>query len=201
MKQILLVLFSTLVFTKLWASSPEVKPVLPSETETEVRSAEDLDAFSLSPSPPVPPATLSEKEYYYAFEHSLSPRFGYQYDFHDKKNKFSGGFSYNHISPIGESYEFNLDFLGGKGRFDIAKKKILNYSGRLRYNFKYMLAVDLNPKDGLATILKYQNYYIAAGTGFEFTIFDPASIRLDIEIFQSTERTIAAAFIGYAFAW
>jgi hypothetical protein len=72
---------------------------------------------------------------------------------------------------------------------------------RFRGFYKFGGGIRIVPDEQLVTFLKLANWQMRLGTGFEYAVLDPVSIRLDVESAVSTQFISLMATLGLAFAF
>jgi hypothetical protein len=179
----------------------------PSSSEDETRQ-EDLDrlrSLDIAKPPPAPPGERVPLEYFHRYRQGLTLRLGSIYDTDPAKGSspgFLGGAQYVFASAnLLRNYEAGFDLLSdGTGvmhaafRFPYSRTSFRPYT-------KAGAGIRLVPEDRLITFLRYQNYQIRGAAGFEWTIDDPVSIRLEAEAAIGMEQIQASVNMGAVFSF
>jgi hypothetical protein len=59
----------------------------------------------------------------------------------------------------------------------------------------------LESKENLATFARLSNYYVRAAVALEFTVDNPISVRLEMEVLVGSKDTLGAGTAGLTYGW
>lgn len=112
------------------------------------------------------------------------------------------GFQYMLPKFLSPKFEAGADLHGnGEGHLHFGLRWILRERSYFRPSYKLALDHHLESKENLATVARLSNYYIRGGVAVEFTVWNPVSVRLEMESFISTKDTWGEGTLGLTYGW
>ncbi len=169
----------------------------------EKAPAEKIETIDIAPAPGGgAPGGVVGGEYFFPYRESMSPRLGAILDGEGgERALYSVGFQLLYQTRTLRSYEGGLDLVSdGTGRAHFARRWF-HARSRLRPYSKAGLGVKLIPKDGLATVLKPDNWQARGAVGLERLLLAPLSFRCELEAALGTGGFELALTAGYSWAW
>lgn len=86
-----------------------------------------------------------------------------------------------------------------QGYLNWAQKWVFEREARTRYSLKAGVSLKWDPSEEIAAPIALKNYQIRGGATLEHSIQNPGSLRVDLEIGQSTIETFGLVSLGYSF--
>lgn len=175
--------------------------------DSSVDPARQEEMHSLTVTPP-PPFKVERKfsvgeNYFYPYQSSISPRFGFYFDSQALTSlQYIFGFNYLVESINGRHWEFGADlYSNGSGSLNGGYRWIFNSNGKFRPYVKGGGSLLMIPSDGLGNFISLSHFRVMAAAGFEDIIRDPMSVRFDLELLAGTKGTAVNILLGYSWAW
>jgi hypothetical protein len=199
------VTISSAAGTRANAAPTPVSPDLSRESDTQsVPTPEEIERAKLVHPSPAEPIHIDpiENDYFYRYHRALSLRGGGEIALSDLKNP----------GPVmGILYWFpirNLDGLeagadltrDGFGTIHAGLRTALG-NERFRWFYKWGAGIRVVASDQLVTFVRPRNWQLRGAGGFEVTLSDPFSFRVDVDAIYGIERSVVDATVGLAFAW
>lgn len=195
------------------AAPPPPEPDLDPPTRSESAPAEKIEAtvsetIDITPVGDIDSDTdvrTTSNEYFFPYRRSISPRVGSVFntdEYADERRLlFLAGFQYLYQSKRLKNYEAGLDLISnGTGRAHFGRRWI-HARTRFRPYSKAGAGFKLVPEDGLATVLKLENWNVRGAVGFERLLLAPLSLRCDLELVVGPSDLEMIAALGYSWAW
>lgn len=168
------------------------------------RGSEDLEDNNLLTTPqPERPSERASRTYYYPYRKALSPMVGFALTT-DRDTPFSYSAGINYLWPkfTSPQAEIGADIMGEfGGHIHFSVRKIWFERSYYRPYVLGGITHEVDARDGFATILDWENYYLHAALGFEDVVLLPKSARLEIRGMAGLERQMLILLIGGAWAW
>lgn len=210
------------MFILLWTASLSAAPTAPAvdvqekETDTDqdpaqlnsgIKKAPEIETLSSGtiPESPKENSDLEEyQKYFYRYNESLSFRLGANHDFgnppdeEDDNTSAQLGFAYMFESEGKAHIETGFDLFPKREEFliHVGLKVVEMYTEAFRPHYKLGAALKLDSGDKFNTPIKTENYFIFGGLGFEDTLSDPISVRVDMELFYSKDNALFVLSAG-----
>ncbi len=155
--------------------------------------------------PPPPQKSPARIGYYYRYRQSLTLRLGGMFRRNlpeEQDETFSViGLQFSLKTDHQSIYEIGADMLSGaQGAVHLARKWVYGDS-RFRPFTKIGLGLIVEPKNNLASVLKYEKLLLEGSWGFEHLFADPQSIRIELEAAAGRENLQGTLLLGYVWAW
>jgi len=142
-----------------------------------------------------------EKEYFYTYKQSISPRIGVLV-FDTDELFFLFGFHYMLASNNSPWHEIGTDLVSnGTGNFNWCYKWVFFETTRTRPFVKAGANLKLDPSLGLSNFVALQNYSLKIAIGIEDMLADPLSGRIDLEGLIGMSGYNYSLVLGYSWAW
>jgi hypothetical protein len=188
------------------APSPDfVDPVPEPKPQTEEQRALQ-QSVDIAPQPPAPPSEARKIGYFYKYRSALSAFFygGFSTkDYADGKSQPFQRFSLQYLFPTAslDALEVGADLQSdGSGALGLSYRWIFSRT-KFRPYTKLGAAIRIEPKDQIAALLRLKHYQVRGSAGFERTISDPISARLDAELIGGPRGVEALVGLGLVWAW
>jgi hypothetical protein len=175
--------------------------------ELQQPSTNDIDAnnLMLAPleSPKENPSSESEVQNDYRYRQSLTPILGLVGSTDaDHRLEYNIGFRYlwpRFYQPQAELGVELLSEFGGHALFGVKR----TFFDRTLYRpfYLYGISHEFVPKERIATVTTYKNYYLRGSIGFEDTLKMPKSIRVELEARLGIERQMILLNFGYSWGF
>lgn len=178
---------------------PKEKP--PTEEQRALRQSIDI-----APQPPAPSSEARKLGYFYKYRSALSAFYFAgldSKDIADAKSQPFQRFSLQYLFPTEtlHALEVGADLQSdGSGALGLSYRWIFSRT-KFRPYTKLGAAIRIEPDDQLAALLRIKNYQVRGSAGFERTISDPISLRLDAELIAGPRSVEALVGLGLAWAW
>ncbi len=199
---------------KAWAAKP--KPTVETEENksdldesaretTELEAARAADTVDIAPAPPASARTVKyQNDFFYAYRKSLSALAGVASSSETRNETNTpamGTILFSFVAPNLKTYEAGADLLSnGVGALHISQRWVLART-EFRPYFKAGLGVVTIPEDRLATFIRYENFRLQGGTGFEYSVTKPMSLRFELNAALSAKAFQAGIVAGGTWAW
>ncbi len=175
------------------------------KTKTDAnQGTKDLEEHNLMPTARLPsPSEKATRTYYYPYRKALSPMVGFAMTT-DRDTPFTYSAGINYLWPrfTSPQAEIGADIMGEfGGHIHFSVRKIWFERNYYRPYLLGGITHEVDARDGFATILDWENYYLHAALGFEDVILLPKSARLEIRGLAGLERQMLILLIGGAWAW
>lgn len=203
-----------LVYSSSFSAPFEISPTADTKSQQDINNHQedtDLSQFSITPAPPVPKAKKTEKPVYVYYKSAMSPRFGAVIGNAEEENNSDAqafdfgyllGFNYYYDTITQGKFETGLDlYSDGIGVFNFSKKWVYSPTAKLSPHIKVGVDLILRPKNGFATILDIDNYLLFGSLGIEDFLYDPMSLRFDIEAAVGIKDYSIRLVFGYTWGW
>ncbi len=152
--------------------------------------------------PSVARRAAEENAYFYKFRNSLSFRAGLEESLNDVENPgplfgFLYAFPLQDLRGVEAGADLSRD---GNGTIHFASRQT---SGTEKFRWFYKLGggIKIVASDQLVTFLRLRNWQARLSGGFEFTVSDPVSLRLDLDSVLNTSGVSLLGTLGVQFAW
>jgi hypothetical protein len=167
-----------------------------------------IDTINITPVGPVGESGASDggaSEYFFPYRQALSPRLGTAWNSEAASDGESllylAGFQFRAQSRRLKNYEAGIDLISDStGRLSVARHWFFSRA-RFRPFAKAGGALKLVPREGLATVLKLENYFARGAIGFEQMLLTPLSFRMELEAAAGLEAFEVIVSAGYSWAW
>lgn len=183
------------------------EPSTNSDLDREKIPAERIDSIDITEvkGDPFKANDFGSSEYFYPYRRSVSPRLGTLFNSSeyadDKSILYLVGFQLLFQDQFRRSFEGGLDLVSnGTGRAHFSHRWFHSRS-RFRPFSKVGLGVKIIPKNGLATLVKFDNWQARGAIGFEHLLLAPLSFRCELEAAVGPRDFEAAIVAGYSWAW
>lgn len=154
--------------------------------------------------PPKTGLRPTKSGYFYRYRQSFTMRTGGMYHWQmpdQSETQTILGIQFSFMTESRSRYEIGADQIsGGNGAIHLARKWVFDDS-KFRPFSKAGLGLIVEPQNNIASLLKHKNFLIEGSLGFEYLIFDPQSIRVEIEGGLGSETLQALLLLGYVWAW
>jgi hypothetical protein len=202
---VLIIVLSTLTAPNARATPAPVSPDLSAKgnSQSEATPAELERAKLVVPSAAEPIQIRPiENDYFYRYHQSLSLRGGGEVALGDLQNPGpTMGILYWLPLRSGSSIEPGVDLSrDGFGTIHAGLRTVLG-NERFRWFYKWGAGIRIVASDQLVTFVRPRNWQLRAAGGFEITLSDPISFRLDFDAIYGLERSLVDLTLGLAFAW
>lgn len=174
------------------------KENLPPATAEEIDRARQVQITE----PPPLKIHVQERDYFYPYRQALTVRGGALIDSNQTNTLGSNmGFLYRFPFDNSQRIEVGADLLNEGVGVLHASRFFFTDDDRFRWLYKYGIGIRVVPSQQLVTFLKLANWQARAGGGFDWTISNPYSLRVDVEAAISSEKISAIASFGLAYGW
>ena len=141
---------------------------------------------------------------YYAYHQQLTFRIGVDAEASDLKSPSDIVIGFQYLFPkfLSPKLEAGADLHSdGLGHVHGGARWIFNERGYFRPSLKAALDIMLIGAEGLATFTKYDNFYLRSGGTIEYVMWNPYSIRLEIEGLIGPKETFLEGTVGISRGW
>ncbi len=169
-----------------------------SSSQASPEELERARTVHASPAPPVTPQATQDAEYFYRYRNAITIRAGAE-DARDP-GPLLGFFCLFSTKNL-RSFEAGADLVRDSN--GVLHFSVFNLSGRDRFRWfhKYGIGIRVVAEDRLATFLRLKHWTLRGGGGFEYSLQDRMSLRVDLEALASTQKLDAQGSVGLSFAW
>ncbi len=160
-----------------WASPLDEVQLQP-DPKAEAESSTILDENMVITEAPTPEQAVTGESSpnYYIARQSLALRLG------QADGQTVIGFLFQFPKFLSPKFEAGADALeDGDGHIHLAFRWVERERKYFRYSYKAAVDHFMEPKDGLATFASLENYYARGGVAIEYTVWNPYSLRLELE--------------------
>lgn len=192
----------TATFAAKTQPSPDFTKEKNRDTPATTDETDRAKLVHITPPPLTARRQLEDSEYFYKFHHSISARAGAEESFSDIENPgplfgFLYAFPLKDLRGVEAGVDLSRD---GNGTLHFASR---SFSGTERFRWFYKLGggIRIVASDQLVTFLRLKNWQARLSGGFEFTVSDPVSLRVDVDSVFSIEGLKLLATLGAAFAF
>lgn len=191
--------------TRALAAPTPVTPDLSTAADTKsIASPDEIERAKLVHPSPAEPIHIrpTENDYFYRYHHALSVRGGSEVALNDLENPGPVlGLLYWYPIRNQRSLEAGVDLSrDGFGTIHLGSRTVLG-NERFRWFYKWGAGIRIVASDHLVTLVRPRNWQLRANGGFEITLSDPISLRVDLDAIYGIERSVVDATLGVAFAW
>ncbi|MCH2532929.1 MAG: hypothetical protein MK008_00635 [Bdellovibrionales bacterium] len=147
--------------------------------------------------------TASEGSRIFLYDQSMSPRLILSFDLKDLTNiDYGFGINYMFASQSSKHIEIGADFLTKDiGFFRVGQKNIFYKKQSFRPFIKYGVALSTHAGEQLAGIVNYENYFLNFTVGLEDLLKIPMSVRIETEVYISSNQSYWFNVLSYSWAW
>lgn len=185
-----------------WASPDSSAPI--NDTQTEAEEVRPLDDnMAVSPPPQLMGKPRPPNARYYPYQQQLTYRTGYDSDYPKLGlENWVIGFQYLFPKFLSPKLEAGADLIdGGGGHLHIGMRWIRTERSYWRPSVKAGLDLHTDGKEGLATVTKWENYYMRLSACAEYVVWNPFSLRLEHEILMNFDEMQAVLTLGISHGW
>lgn len=200
-----LIVATLVLFSPLGYANPHTyAPLDDSKIDEETPEADKIEVNDLSVTI-LKKNKLSDKNKtveFYPYLESISPKFGFLLNLKESEFKLLLGVSYMFPRYKSPQIEVGADMISDStGFFRGDFRQIYSPRSYFRPYYKYGLAINVDGDSGLGSIVTLNRYYAHVAAGIEDYLKDPASIRVETELFLSMEKLFWGTVISYSWAW
>lgn len=200
-----MVAFATLATSRLNAAPTPVSPDLSSNNDSQrIASPIEIERAKLVHPLPAEPIRIRpiENDYFYRYHQAIALRAGGEVSLSDLQNPGpSMGILYCFPLRTLPSLEVGVDLSrDGFGTIHTGSRTVLG-NEKFRWFYKWGAGIRIVASDQLVTFVRPRNWQLRAAGGFEVTLTDPVSFRVDLDAVYGFERSLVDATMGLAFAW
>jgi hypothetical protein len=205
-KPVIFVSATIVLFFMSWtgwgAPLPEVPDGPPPEAEAPATPPGDEVVISPSPAPQAMAQGTSDP-HYYPYRQQLSFRAGQSGDLSLKDfNDPVFGFQYLFPGFLSPKLEAGADLHGeGNGHVHVGIRWIRDERLYFRPSVKIGLDHRAEAKDGLATLIHFENYFARLSATLEYVFWSPYSVRLEPELLVGFEKPVVVVTLGLSRGW
>lgn len=206
MAKLILFVSATIVgiFISLEAvASPKQELAAPAGEEV-TESAKEIDSNMAVTTPPESTRKAKVKDPgYYPYHQALTVRLGYESKFpeFDFEN-WMLGFQYLFPKFLSPKLEAGADLIDeGNGHLHIGMRTIYREKAYFRPSLKWAIDHLAEPRDGLATLTKIDNYFARGSATLEYVFWNPVSVRLEAEVLANLKTTRMMYVLGLSRGW
>jgi hypothetical protein len=194
----------------VWAAtappSPDFVDPIPAEKPPTEEQKALQDTVDIAPTPPASLRDARRIGYFHKYRNGLTAFAFAGVDSKDvadaKSQPFSRFslqylFSTQNLHALEASADLQSDNSGALG---LSYRWIFSRT-RFRPYTKLGAALRIDPADEIAAVLRIENVQVRGSAGFERTIGDPMSVRLDAELIAGPRSVEALAGLGLVWAW
>jgi len=166
-----------------------------------VDALEEYNLLSTPPPSPLPPGASATL--YYPYRKSLSPMVGFVLTTKtDTPFTYVAGISYLWPRFRSPQAEIGADIMGEYGgHVHFSVRHIYLERSYFRPYLLWGLTHEVSARDGFASPLDWDNYYVHAACGFEDVIRLPQSARLEIRALAGPEKQMLILSLGGSWGW
>jgi hypothetical protein len=194
----------------VWAATaspnPDFVDPVPVEKPLTPEQKAQKASIDIAPEPPAPPSAARKIGYFHKYHSGLS---ALDYVGTDTKNAQDGDSPI--VNRLSLQYLFSTETLraleagadlqsDGSGALGLSYRWIFTRT-LFRPYAKLGAAIRIDPADQMAALLRIKNYQLRGSVGFERTIKDPISVRVDAEAVAGARGAEALLGLGLAWAW
>jgi hypothetical protein len=186
------------------AASPQEDFPEDKTTQTAPPSQPIDDNMSISEPPHVDGSTVKGAQpRYYPYHQEFTIRAGLSSTLYPwQASEHIWGFQYMLPRFLSPKFEAGADLHEeGEGHVHLGVRWILRQRSYFRPSYKLGLDHHLESKENLATFARLSNYYVRGAVALEFTVDNPISVRLEMEVLVGSKDTLGAGTAGLTYGW
>lgn len=183
--------------------SPDIEePAASDQTRAPVELDKSKEVVEISELPPEQGNFTPYQEYFYPYRRAFTLRLGQIVSTPEvQKLTTISGIQLFYTTEELVSYEAGADLLtDGRGNIHVSRR-FMHAQGKFRPYTKAGAGILVDPADGLALFVNFDNYRLLGAAGFELLVDRTQSARLDFEIGIGSRSVQAIASVGYVWAW
>lgn len=181
-------------------SSPEL--LSPQNTEWPAKPPDESLSIANPPQPIAPPAPPPLR--YYGARQALTFRVGQDFGdaFQFKEPGLVLGVQYLFPKLLSPRYEAGVDLHQDSiGHFHFGKRWFWHEKFYFRPSAKLSLDGRLDASEKLATLLDTKNAFVRGTGTLEYVIWNPISVRLEVELLASIKTSFSVVSLGLSHGW